>query len=686
MKIEKPTSKIIESGKTWGSLSPQYVKESKGYYEKPEERFRINPKRTLQSLIPAYSSLKMVMYVQRVDFIQELFDKMAIKRAEIIIGDSVVNKNRSGTEPEVFLRLAELIEEGRLSIRVPKRGVFHEKWILAENDQQFADIFGTANLTSKGSGRSGGQSNQVRVNSITGEYKESLRYIELNKEFQEWYHERSKPYLDDLVNLIKQERDEAPTIEIVERWISYTGSSATADTRRVQALVHEFQDKAMTNSEDPDMIVTELTTEANEAVLNEVEKILSPSGLQREGRRIFAQTRQFLNERSSTFPIMTVNDSGIVTLRIKGNEKILHRTASEYDIDEIRRGLKSIHNYVKTVERASSKNPNVAMKSVYEVILYFLSSPFHHRYMMQGKDFLGWDYERGPKPLAIYGNTKNGKTYLLKYCSRLLTGRGNSVSAYEDQQFTKTQIENLLSWGSLFPIIYDDISDTKWGKQYMDQIGRNYWDSWWHRGRNHSQLIVTSNKRVPQGQLKGRMKEIVMDARFKDTTENIRHVSSIIEEDNPIFLYFSKRYLEIIHDNPEDYNHTDCMHIGRKVMKDLYFMAEMKEPDFFPDRPLEEIVDGNALHWLSMIHNGDASWKVTSQGELHLSVNMNDEKGFEVQRHMDLIPEFLGPTRSGTKIMVPSPVEFSQWLSESVESFEVRWKSRKLSKLLRYGK
>ncbi len=317
MKIEKQIEEKIENEKDWGSLVPENEWQPTGYDEKPEERYRINPKRTLQSLIPSCSSLKMVMYVQRVDFIQELFDVEGAEKAEIIIGDSVVNKNRSGTEPEVFLRLAELIEEGRLSIRVPKRGVFHEKWILAENDQQFADIFGTANLTSSGSGRTGNQSNQVRVNRITGEYMESPRYIQLNKEFQEWYHERSKPYLDDLVNLIKQERDETPTIEIVERWISYTGSSATADTRRVQALVHEFQDKAMTNSEDPDMIVTELTTEANEAVLDEVVKILSPSGLQREGRRIFAQTRQFLNDRSSTFPIMSVNDSGIVTLRIK---------------------------------------------------------------------------------------------------------------------------------------------------------------------------------------------------------------------------------------------------------------------------------------------------------------------------------------------------------------------------------
>jgi hypothetical protein len=682
MKKEKPTTKIIESEKTWGSISPQIVKESKGYYEKPEERFRINPQRTLQSLIPACSSLKMVMYVQRVDFIQELFDKMATEKAEIIIGDSVVNTNRSGTEPEVFLRLAELIEEGRLSIRVPKRGTFHEKWILAENDQQFADIFGTANLTSSGSGRSGGQSNQVRVNSITGEYTESPRYIELNKEFQEWYHERSKPYLDDLVNLIKQERDETPTIEIVERWISYTGSSDSADSRKVHALIHEFQEKALDDSMNPDIIVTELTTEANDAVLEDVVKILAPAGLRREGRTIIADTRPFLDQRVSTFPLMSVVD-GKISLRVGNNTT--YRTADEYDVEEIRRGLEGIHSYVKTLDLARCKNVKYAKMSIYEVMLYFLSSPFHHAYMRQGKEILGWDYERGPKPLAIYGNTKNGKTYLLKYCSRLISGLNDSVDPYDDDDFSATKVKNLLSWSSLFPIIYDDISDTKWGKQYMDQIVRSYWDNWWHDGRNHSQLIVTSNRRVPQGQLKGRMKEVVMDARFEDTTENIRHVSSIISDNNPIFLYFSKMYLELMESGIDElYDHTDSMKVGRKVMEELYSMADMKIPDFFPSKPIETVVDGNGLDWLAMFNSGDAQWKITAQNELHITFTTGAD-GYEVKRQMDLIPETLGPKKNGIKIILPVPSEFADWLNNSRPHFEVRRLSRRLRKLLKHA-
>ena len=643
------------------------------------EVYRVTPQRPLQTHIEGYKSIKMVMYVQRVDFIVDLFDVYGIEKAEIIVGDSVVTKNRSSTEPEIFLRLAQLIEEGQLSVRVPKKNrTFHEKWILAEKEGQFADIFGTANLTSRGSGKTGKQSNQVRVQTIEGEFNKSDRFVKLLEQY-DWYYQNSELYLDELVDLLKQ--DDAPDIEVVERWVSYTGSSASADATKVHAIIHEFQEKALIDSTDPDIIVTELTTEANEAVLNEVVKILAPAGIQREGRKISATTRPFLDTRVSTFPLMTINEDRI-SLRV-GSETIC-RTAIDYDIDGIRKGILGLHSYAETAERASCKNLKFAKMSIYEVMLYFLTSPFHHAYMKQGKKILGWEYQRGPKPLAIYGNTKNGKTYLLQYCSRLLTGNSNKISAYDDDNFSATKVKNILTWSSLFPIIYDDISDTKWGKQYMDQIVRSYWDNWWESGKNHSQLIITSNKRVPQGQLKGRMKEIVMDARFEDSTANIKHVSDIMKMENPIFLYFSKMYLEMLESGVDDvYDHTDCMNIGRLVMKKLYKTAGIEIPDYFPHQAIEKVVDGNGLDWLSMINNGDVEWKITPQRELHLKFTNNEDR-YEVKRQMDLIPESLGPKRRGEKIVIPVPSEFTDWLRRSLPMFEVKRLSRNLKKLLKY--
>ena len=447
-KIEQKTSTTNERN-LWGDLSPD-IKPKKPEFEILESKiFRVTPQRPLQTHIEGFTEIRMVMYVQRVDFIVDLFDLYGIEKAEIIVGDSVVTKNRSSTEPEVFLRLAKLIEEGRLTVRVPKNNrTFHEKWILAEKDNEFSDIFGTANLTSRGSGISGKQSNQVRVRNIQGEYKNSDEYLELCETYY-WYHSNSEEYLDELVDLLN--KDDAPDIEVVERWVSYTGSSSSADVTKVHAIIHEFQERALNDSTDPDIIMTELTTEANEAVLEEVVRILAPAGVQRDGRKIRATTRPFLDTRVSTFPLMTVNDD-FVSLRV-GSETI-NRTASNYDVAEIQKGINGIHSYVETIDRASCKNPRFAKMSIYEVMLYFLTSPFHHAYMKQGKRILGWEYQRGPKPLAIYGNTKNGKTYLLQYCSRLLTGSNNKVAAYDDDGFSATKVKNLLTWSSLFPIIF----------------------------------------------------------------------------------------------------------------------------------------------------------------------------------------------------------------------------------------
>ena len=38
----------------WGVLSPDSVQKHDGFNELPEKRYRINPKRTLQSLIPQF--------------------------------------------------------------------------------------------------------------------------------------------------------------------------------------------------------------------------------------------------------------------------------------------------------------------------------------------------------------------------------------------------------------------------------------------------------------------------------------------------------------------------------------------------------------------------------------------------------------------------------------------------------
>ena len=74
---EKPTA-LKRKSKTnsqigkWGTLQPMV---SKRFEEHKTVVHRVNPQKTLQSHFDGFEKLRMVMYVQRVDFIQDLFDK-----------------------------------------------------------------------------------------------------------------------------------------------------------------------------------------------------------------------------------------------------------------------------------------------------------------------------------------------------------------------------------------------------------------------------------------------------------------------------------------------------------------------------------------------------------------------------------------------------------------------------------
>ena len=71
------------------------------------------------------------------------------------------------------------------------------------------------NLTSSGSiGRK--QSNQVRVQRITGDYSNSERFVDLMNKYKQWYEDISELFLDDLLELLHKDEGK-PKIEIVER-------------------------------------------------------------------------------------------------------------------------------------------------------------------------------------------------------------------------------------------------------------------------------------------------------------------------------------------------------------------------------------------------------------------------------------------------------------------------------------
>ena len=66
-------------------------------------------------------------------------------------------------------------------------------------------------------------------------------------------------------------------------------------------------------------------------------------------------------------------------------------------------------------------------------------------------------------------------------------------------------------------------------------------------------------------------------------------------------------------------------------MTELYEIAGIEIPDFFPDQPLEKVVDGNGLDWLSMINNHDVGESLHRKNCISFT---NNESWHEVNRQM----------------------------------------------------
>ena len=145
---------------------------------------RIHGSNSLEKHIPNGRKLRSVGYDYNIKYILDLLRGNDWEDATIIIGYRL-----SGNECDET-SISELMKEivsGRLKLRIPSKGEFHEKFFLVEGTENgnnfFTDVNGSANPTMPGSARRGRQSNRITYISVTGNYKDDDYY---NEAISQW--------------------------------------------------------------------------------------------------------------------------------------------------------------------------------------------------------------------------------------------------------------------------------------------------------------------------------------------------------------------------------------------------------------------------------------------------------------------------------------------------------------------
>ena len=618
--------------------------------------------KTLTKHFRGSRKISAVVYISSPHEILRLFEE-GVSELHLVIGHKRVHNFREELTPDTVEKLVNLRNDGKLSLYVSDKIHYHSKLYICEFEDQCKLINGSANLTKTGTGIKGTQWNHIWVINIHGNYHDHEDYL-LEKSHFENYRNNTEEFFGDFGDAFDN-LDPDKKSETIQNWIASGDIYGLPDDTQLKKVTRLIADEVMNPDVSPDQTVVRIMPNASDSVLEKIGNSYASIGLtvEKEGS-ITVPRGKYLDHNNRNFPQMKVDlDRRSVYLGWGG--RILSRTANEYDIDEIKKSLQLTENFISSVQIADPEFPKLAMRSVAEAVLYILSTPFHSEYMRLRRVVFGITEERGPRVLHLYGETSNGKSKLLTYCSKLLTGH-EVVSPMDGDGFTQTEVTNLRSWQSTFPMMWDDLTNDKWTKgRDAEKVIKTYWDKRWTHEDDFPQLVLTSNKQCPRGPLQTRVKEIHLSSTFPRSTESRMELAKHLNSENPLFEYLSKACIEYMIENPTDYDDDEAF-IVRRALKRLYDIAKIKPPEWMPlDGPLEDLYNPTSVQILQALIDGICSIE-RGHGEMVLKFK-DDMQWFELKPYVEGIPNEFNVQHKGVRIFIRRPERFLPWVKKAYD-------------------
>ena len=615
---------------------------------------------TLTKHFKGSTSIRAVVYVTNPKIITKMFDD-GVEHLQIIIGHKRVHDFRKALDVPTVEMLMQLRREGKLEIFTSDKIHYHSKLYICEFENKVKLINGSANLTRTGTGVTGTQWNHIWIAEI-GQGFENHDFYKNESSLFNQYKENTEEFFGNFADIFDQEEDREQRIEIVQDWIDsgeIYGLSEDADMRKVTRLIAT---EVMNPDFDADQTVVSIMPSASMKSLKKLEDNLASIGLQVEGDgKVTLPRGAFLNHLQRHYPQATLDlDRRKLFFGLGG--QLISRTADELNPQEIDISLQGIEDYVASILHANPENPQLAQRSVMEALLYILCTPFHSHYMRLRRRIYGFTEERGPRILHLWGGTSNGKSKLLNYASKLMTGK-EFIMPLDGEKFSMSEVRKHLGWSSVYPMMWDDLTNDKWGASsgQVEKVVKNYWDKIWTNEDEFPQLILTSNRMCPRGPLQTRIKEIHFASTFPRNSKTRKILASHLNRENRLFEFFTRLYIDYIIENPGDYD-DDEAHIGRQVMMELYTIAGRDVPDWFPRESLEEHYSPTSVNIVRALHRGVCK-PVWLHGELVLEFQDGMEKEHWVfKEYMEGIPNEFEVERKSSKIFIRRPEEFLPWL------------------------
>ena len=658
----------------WGPLKAQVTK------KKPEINRTFSSEivkvgKTLTKHINGAKKIRAVVYVSNPVEVLNFLEKHQVNEMELVMGHQRVHDFRSELTPDVVEKLIQHRNSGRLRLCVSPDVHYHSKLYICEFENSVKLINGSANLTKTGLGIKGTQWNHIWILELKGDYFESEDY-ETEIEHYETYRSKTAEFFGEFGDAFEQIEPEK-RIEVVENWIASGDIYGIEEDAQVGKVTRLIIDEVMSPELEANQTVVSILPNVSNKAVTQVTGAHASFGVTIESQgHISIPVPKYLDHKARQFPMMKV-DIEREAVYLGWGGKSISRTSLDYRPEEINDCLMKFESFIESVDIAEPEFPLLAKTSVAEALIYILSSPFHHEYMKQRREIFGITEERGPRILHLYGGTSNGKSKLLTYSSLLLTGQ-EIVSPLDGDIFSDSKVVGLRSWQSVFPMMWDDLTNDKWSAQ-AEKVIKTHWDKRWSKEEYCPQLILTSNRQCPRGPLQTRVKEIHLSATYPRTSKSRVELAGHLKAKNRLFEFFSKAYFEQA--RKLEYS-DDESNIGRTAIKQLYRIAKRKTPKWMPlDRPLEEEYNPTSVRLLKAIV--DKSCTVSKNAdEIILEFDANFMH-WELKPYVDGIPNEFESRKQGNRYFIRRPDKFKPWIRDAYPWIGKRKISRKIQRMFR---
>ena len=670
----EPEDANSKSTFSWGSIGPQ-ITEKKSEIIRTFSSEIVKVGKTLTKHIAGAKNIRAVVYVSNPKEILNFLDQHNVDKMELVMGHQRVHDFRSELTPDIVEKLVKHRNSGRLTLYVSPKVHFHSKIYICEFDNSVKMINGSANLTKTGLGVKGTQWNHIWILDLKGDYTLSDDYLN-EIEHYETYRSKTTEFFGDFGDAFEQIEPEKK-IEVIENWIASGDVYGLPEDAQIRKVTRLIIDEVMSPDLDAEQTVVSIIPNASNKALKQVTDNYASFGVSIESEgHISIPVSKYLDHKVRQFPMMRVDiEKELVYLGWNGKNII--RTISEFHSEEINDSLSKFEKFIESVDFAEPEFPLLAKTSVAESLLYIISSPFHHEYMKERREIFGITEERGPRILHLYGGTSNGKSKLLTYCSLLLTGK-EIVTPLDGDIFSDSKVVGLRSWQSVYPMMWDDLTNDKWAAQ-AEKVIKTHWDKRWTKEEYCPQLVLTSNRQCPRGPLQTRVKEIHLSATYPRTSESRVELAKHFKVKNKLFEYFSKAYFE--QSKILDYS-DDESYIGRAAIKQLYSISGRKKPKWMPlERPLEDEYNPTSVRLLKAIV--DKSCIVSKNtDEIILEFDENFQH-WELRPYVDGIPNEFEWRKQGNRYFIRRPDKFKPWIRDAYPWIGKRKIPRKIKRTFR---